>query len=130
VSTSLETVRAIQEALGRGEIMFAIGHLARDVRWSVNVADRGAAPWFGEYRGRRGALAFYEAMSVVDLTTYDVRSIVGDDEVVMVWLHMEFTAPSGRAVAMDEVQVWAFDGAKVREVEFFPDTLAVAAAFA
>jgi ketosteroid isomerase-like protein len=130
MSTNAETVQRVQEALAQGNILPTIGLLTKQVRWTVNVTDRSAAPWFGEYVGRQGVLAFYEAMSVIDLTDYDVLSVVGDGDIVFVRVHMEFTVPSGRSVSMNEVQVWEFEGAKVREVEFFVDTLAIASAFA
>jgi hypothetical protein len=82
----------------------AIGHLAQDVRWTVNASDRSATPWFGDYKGRRNALACYEALSVINLTSYDFH-IIGDENVVRVWLQMEFMTSGRRLVEMHEVQV-------------------------
>jgi ketosteroid isomerase-like protein len=127
----VETVRAIQEALGRGDIMAPMSHLAKDVRWAVACADRHAAPFFGEYTGRQGVLAFMQAMDVVTMNDFQIKAVIGEGDLVAVWLHMAFTAPTGRTVDMDETQIWRFrpDG-KVISVDLFPDTQAVAAAFA
>jgi ketosteroid isomerase-like protein len=125
----VDTVRLIQEALGRGDIMAPMAHMARDVRFAVNCTDREAAPFFGEYRGRQGVAAFFEAMDVVDMTAFDIKAVIGEGDLVMVWLHMAFTAPTGRTVDMDETQIWRFRDDKVISVDLFPDTLAVAAAF-
>jgi ketosteroid isomerase-like protein len=130
VSSPVETVRAIQEALGRGDIMAPMAHLARKVRWAVNTARRDAAPFFGEYHGRQGVAAFMEAMDTVDMTSFEIKAVVGEGDLVMVWLHMAFTAPTGRTVDMDETQVWRFEDGKVISVDLYPDTLAVADAFA
>jgi ketosteroid isomerase-like protein len=126
---NVDTVRRIQEALGSGDIMAPMRHMAKDVRWTVNCADADAAPFFGEYHGRQGVAAFFEAMDVVDMTSFDIKAVIGDGDLVMVWLHMAFTTPTGRSVDMDETQVWRFRDSKVLSVDLFPDTLAVAAAF-
>lgn len=129
VSRNIATVRHIQEALGRGDVMAPMAHLAKDVRWAVNCTDRNAAPFFGEYSGRRGVAAFFEAMAVVDMTAFDIKAVFGDGDLVLVWLHMAFTTPTGGAVDMDETQIWRFRDGKVASVDLFPDTLAVATAF-
>ncbi len=126
----VETVRQIQEALGRGDIMAPMAHFSRKVRWAVACADRQAAPFFKEYIGRQGVVAFMQDMDVVEMTDFEIKAIVGEGDLVMVWLHMAFTAPTGRSVDMDETQIWTFADGKVVAVDLFPDTGAVAAAFA
>ena len=128
-SAHVETVRQIQEALGRGDIMAPMAHLSRNVRWAVACADRDAAPFFKEYTGRQGVVAFMEAMDVVEMTDFEIKAVFGEGDLVVVWLHMAFIAPSGRTVDMDETQVWTFAEGKVIAVDLFPDTAAVAAAF-
>jgi len=130
MSGNADIVRQIQEALGRGDIMAPMAHLSKDVRWAVNTADRSAAPWFGEFRGRQGVAAFFEAMSVVTMKNFETQAVIEDGDLVVVLLHMGFTSPKQREVDMDEVQVWRFHEGKVQSVELYPDTLAVAAAFA
>jgi ketosteroid isomerase-like protein len=129
-ATPVETVRQIQDALSRGDIMAPMAHFSKKVRWAVATADRRAAPFFGEYTGRRGVAAFMEAMGVVDMEAFDIKAIFGDGDHVAVWLHMAFTAPTGKTVDMDETQIWTFSEGKVVAVDLFPDTGAVAAAFA
>jgi ketosteroid isomerase-like protein len=126
----VDTVRHIQEALGRGDILAPMAHLSRKVRWAVACADRDAAPFFKEYTGRQGVVAFMQDMDVVEMTDFEIKAVVGHDDLVFVWLHMAFIAPTGRTVDMDETQVWTFAEGKVIAVDLFPDTQAVAAAFA
>jgi ketosteroid isomerase-like protein len=126
----VETVRQIQEALGRGDIMAPMAYLSRKVRWAVACADRDAAPFFKEYTGRQGVVAFMQDMDVVEMTDFQIKAVIGEGDLVVVWLHMAFTAPTGRSVDMDETQVWTFSEGKVVAVDLFPDTQAVAAAFA
>jgi ketosteroid isomerase-like protein len=66
----------------------------------------------------------------VEMTAFEIKAIFGEGDLVAVWLHMAFTAPSGRSVDMDETQIWTFADGKVVSVDLFPDTLAVADAFA
>ena len=126
----VETVRQIQEALGRGDIMAPMAHLSRKVRWAVACADRQAAPFFKEYTGRQGVVAFMQDMDVVEMNDFQIKAVIGEGDLVMVWLHMAFTAPTGRTVDMDETQIWTFSDGKVIAVDLFPDTQAVADAFA
>lgn len=129
LSANTQTVRKIQDALGRGEIIETMAHFARDVRWAVNTSDRDAAPWFKEYSGRQGILAFFEDMSQVSMEDFVVEDVIGEGDVVVALLHMAFATPAGGRVDMDEAQVWRFEGGKVKSVELFPDTLAVSRAF-
>ena len=71
-----------------------------------------------------------EAMDVVEMTAFEIKAVFGEGDLVVVWLHMAFTAPTGRTVDMDETQIWTFSEGKVVAVDLFPDTQAVAQAFA
>ena len=74
-------------------------------------------------------IKFFEAMSVVDMTSFEIHAVVEDGDLVVVLLHMGFDTPKDRHVEMDEVQVWRFEHGKVKSVDLFPDTLAVAKGF-
>jgi ketosteroid isomerase-like protein len=126
----VDTVRTIQEALGRGDIMAPMAHFSKKLRWAVACTDREAAPFFKEYTGRQGVAAFMQDMDVVTMNDFRILDIFGEGELVTVLLHMAFTAPTGRTVDMDEIQLWRFEENKVVAVDLFPDTQAVAAAFA
>jgi ketosteroid isomerase-like protein len=126
----VDTVRTIQEALGRGDIMAPMAHFSKKLRWAVACADRDAAPFFKEYTGRQGVAAFMQDMDVVTMNDFRILDIFGDGDLVTVLLHMAFTTPTGGTVDMDEIQLWRFEESKVVAVDLFPDTQAVAAAFA
>jgi ketosteroid isomerase-like protein len=128
VGSNTQTVRTVQEAFQRGDVLATMSHYARDVRWTVH-GDPDAAPWFGEYVGRHGVVDFFEALSVVDMEKFEIRGIDGSDNMVAAWLHVVMTSPKGRRIDMDELQIWCFDGPKVISVDLFVDTLEVARAF-
>ncbi len=104
--------------------------MAKDVRWAISCEDRSVAPFFAEYLGRQGVAAFFEAMHSVTVTRFEICDIFGEGDVVCADLHITWTAPTGRTVDMHEVQVWRFRDDKVVSVDLYPDTMAIAAAFA
>ena len=128
--TNIETVRAVTDALGRGDLLAVMGMVAKDVRWAVNAADREAAPWFGVYQGKRSLPDFFAELAKLTFSDFTLKAILSDGDLVMTWLHVAFTTPTGRGVDMEEVQIWQLAGGKVTSVDTLLDTAAVAAAFA
>jgi ketosteroid isomerase-like protein len=128
--SNVDTVRAVTEALGRGDLLAVMGMVAKDVRWAVNAADRESAPWFGVYEGKRSLPDFFAELAKLTFTDFTLKAILSDGDLVITWLHVAFTSPSGREVDMEEVQIWQLTDGKVTSVDTLLDTAAVAAAFA
>jgi ketosteroid isomerase-like protein len=127
--SNVDTVRAVTEALGRGDLLAVMGMVAKDVRWAVNAADREAAPWFGVYQGKRSLPDFFSELAKLDFTDFTLKAILSEGDLVITWLHVAFTSPLGREVDMEEVQIWQLADGKVASVDTLLDTAAVAAAF-
>jgi uncharacterized protein len=73
------------EAFGHGDIGAVIGSLADDVVW-VNHAPA-AAPTSGVFHGKDGVQTFFELVNdTLDISKFDVRTIVADGDVVVVWI--------------------------------------------
>jgi ketosteroid isomerase-like protein len=130
VPSNADIVRTVTEALGRGDLLAVMGMVTKDVRWSVNAADRDAAPWFGVYEGKRSLPDFFAELAKLTFTDFTLKAVVTDGDLVMTWLHVAFTSPKGRAVDMQEVQVWQLRDGRVASVDTLLDTAAVGAAFA
>ncbi len=128
--SNTETVRAVTEALGRGDLLAVMGMVSKNVRWAVNAADREAAPWFGVYQGKRSLPDFFTELAKLTFTDFTLKAILSDGDLVVTWLHVAFTSPLGRSVDMEEVQIWQLADGKVVSVDTLLDTAAVAAAFA
>jgi ketosteroid isomerase-like protein len=128
--SNTEIVRTVTDALGRGDLLAVMGHVAKDVRWAVAAADRDAAPWFGVYEGKRSLPAFFAELAALDFTDFTLKAVLADGDLVVTWLHVAFTAPTGRTVDMEEVQIWTLVGGKITAVDTLLDTAAVGAAFA
>lgn len=127
--SNVDTVRAVTEALGRGDLLAVMGMVSKDVRWAVNAADREAAPWFGVYQGKRSLPDFFAELAELDFSDFTLKAILSDGDLVITWLHVAFTSPLGREVDMEEVQIWQLADGKVTSVDTLLDTAAVAAAF-
>jgi ketosteroid isomerase-like protein len=128
--SNVEIVKAITEALSRGDLLTVMGLVTKDVRWVVNATDREAAPWFGVYEGKRSLPDFFAQLAELSFTDFTLKAVLTDGDLVMTWLHVAFTSPKGRGVDMEEVQIWQLVDGKVARVDTLLDTAAVAAAFA
>jgi ketosteroid isomerase-like protein len=130
VPSNADIVRTVTEALGRGDLLAVMGLVAKDVRWAVNAADKEAAPWFQVYEGKRSLPDFFAELSELAFTDFTLKAMLSDGDLVMTWLHVAFTSPQGRAVDMEEAQIWQLADGKVQSVDTLLDTAAVGAAFA
>ncbi len=130
MTSNADIVRSATEALSRGDLLAVMGMVDRNVRWAVSAADRDAAPWFGVYEGKRSLPDFFAHLAELDFGEFTLKALLADDDLVMTWLHVAFTSPKGRAVEMEEVQIWRLAGGKIVSVDTLLDTAAVGAAFA
>ena len=128
--TNADIVRTVTDALGRGDLLAVMGLVARDVRWAVNAADRTAAPWFKVYEGKRSLPEFFAELARVTFTDFTLKATLSEGDLVVTWLHVAFTTPTGGSVDMEEVQIWRLADGKVTSVDTLLDTAAVGAAFA
>ncbi|HVB92660.1 MAG TPA: nuclear transport factor 2 family protein [Acidimicrobiales bacterium] len=124
-----DIVREITGALARGDLLVVMSKLSKDIRWAVNAADRESAPWFRVYEGRKNLPDFFSELAKVEFSDFTLKAVASDGDVVITWLHVAFTGPSGRSVDMEETQIWRFENGKVRSVDTLLDTAAVAAVF-
>ena len=108
-----ETVRAMYEAFGRGDIDAIIERLAPDVQWDC---DRGAndVPWLQPLRGRNEVPRFFAALAEhLDLNRFEPKVILGSGDIVLVMFEIEATARStGKAIPERRgAHIWQFDAA-------------------
>jgi uncharacterized protein len=108
--SNIETVKAIYEAFGRGDIAAILTHLAEDVQWEYGMSDTGV-PWLKTRRGRAEVPRFFESMSAFELDQFDVKALLEGDNVVVALIDIAFEVKAtGRKVSEeDEVHIWRFD---------------------
>ena len=129
---NVETIKAMYEAFGRGDVETILGLLTDDVDWSTDAAIP-SAPWYGSRHGKEEVKGFFEGIAqagpVTDFTPLAFAS--NDDGDVMVFIRYAFTAnATGRSVAMNLHHYWRFRDGKVCFVRSSEDTAQVAAALA
>lgn len=116
--SNVETVQAIYEAFGRGDVPAILAHLADDIVWDHDSPAFGL-PWYQPRTGAAEVPGFFgDLMGNVVLTTFEPRNfLVGGDQVAVVVRYAMEVKASGRALAEDtEVHLWTFgaDGKVVR----------------
>jgi ketosteroid isomerase-like protein len=126
--SNIQTVQAIYEAFGRGDVPFIIDQVDADVRWDAwdppGPAHTGAVPYLVPRSGPAGVAEFFGSLAVVDITAFAPTNLLeGDDQVAAV-VEIAFEVKATGARAKDvEVHLWTFgpDG-KVVEFRHVVDT--------
>lgn len=106
----VETVRNIYTAFGRQDVPAILERLAPDVDWEYAYRDEGI-PWLLPRKGREGALAFLQSLSVLQLSKFDVQHVLGEGNLVVAVIEVEgVVVPTGkRIVEENEVHLWFFN---------------------
>jgi uncharacterized protein len=106
----IETVQAIYEAFGRGDVPAILSHLAEDVEWEYG-ANSTDVPWFQPRRGRSSVPGFFESLQAITFNRFVPTKLLADGDVVLALVDLEATvnATGKRFVEVDEVHVWRFN---------------------
>lgn len=127
---NVETVKAMYEAFGRGDVEAILERVTDDVDWSTDAAIE-SAPWYGAKHGKDELPSFFEGIAqtgpVTEFTPLSFTS--NDDGDVQVFLRYAFkVTATGKAVEMNLHHYWRFRDGKVCFVRASEDTALVAAA--
>lgn len=127
---NIETIKAMYEAFGRGDLDAILELVTDDVDWSTNAAIA-SAPWYGPRHGKDGVRGFFEGIGqtgpVTEFTPLSFAS--NDDGDVFAFIRYAFTVTAtGKHVAMNLHHYWKFREGKVCFVRSAEDTAQVAAA--
>ncbi len=88
-----QIVAAVYAALGQGDIGAVIDSLTDDVVW-INHAPA-AVPNSGVFHGKDGVQTFFGLVNdTLDISKYDVRTIVADGDVAVAWIDSVATVRS------------------------------------
>jgi ketosteroid isomerase-like protein len=127
---NVETVKAIYEAFGRGDVDAILERCTDDVDWAAE-SELPIAPWHGVKRGKAEVASFFagigEAGPVTEFTPVSFTS--NDDGDVMAFIRYGFTAAAtGRTVAFNLHHFWRFADGKVAYYRGSEDTALIAQA--
>ena len=129
---NVETVKAMYEAFGRGDVEAIVERVTDDVDWSTDAATA-SAPWYGPKHGKDGVRSFFEGIvQTGPVTAFEPLSFgSNDDGDVFAFIRYAFTVTAtGRDVTMNLHHYWKFRDGKVCFVRSSEDTAQVAAAIA
>ncbi len=127
---NLETIKAMYEAFGRGDVEAILELVTDDVDWSTDAAVE-SAPWYGPRQGKAGVRSFFEAIGQTGPVTEfaPLSFATNDDGDVMVFIRYAFTVTAtGKGGEMHLHHYWKFRDGKVCFVRSSEDTALVAAA--
>ena len=108
-----DTIRAVYEAFGRGDINAIIERLAPDVQWDSDRAPNDV-PWLQGWRGRHEVPKFFAALAEhLDLRRFEPKVIVESGDTVLATFEMEaYARRTGKLIPeVQAAHIWRFDSA-------------------
>ena len=108
--SNVETVKAIYEAFGRGDVPFILSQLDEAVawdKWNDNYAQKADVPYMRERNNIDGVMEFFGETGKLGITGFDVLAIMDGGNKIAV----EFEIESDRFGKEEEMHLWTFNGA-------------------
>lgn len=124
----LDTVQAIYQAFGQGDVPAILERLAPGVRWEAwadHSAQRAGHPLFAARNGREEAAGFFLALSQnLALHEFKVLDVFGSGAQVAAEIVIDCTwQPTGRRLRDEELHLWTFDAqGRVERFRHYIDT--------
>ena len=120
--SNLETVKAIYEAFGKGDIPFILSCLDENVaweKWHSNQAQKADVPYLREKNSPNGVLEFFVETGKLGIKSFEVVSIMDGGNK----LAAEFNLESERFGYEEEMHLWTFNEAgKIVGLRHYLDT--------
>ena len=120
--TKIQTIQAIYEAFGRGDVDAILDKVTDDVDWAVEP--EGSAPWHGVRKGKGEVSNFFKNLGDnVEVTEFTPLAFASNETDVMVVIRYSMRVPAtGKSGAMDLHHWWRFRDDKVSSVRGTEDT--------
>ena len=126
-STSVDLVKDLYAAFGRGDIGYILSHLSPDCEW-INAGE--GIPSAGSYTGPAGVAEFFQKLDAAEeVTRFEPREFFtnGDDVVAYGYEECRIKA-NGNTVSTNWMMLFRVSGGKVTRWESFYNTSAYAIA--
>jgi ketosteroid isomerase-like protein len=107
--SNVETVQAIYDAFGRGDIPAIVDQLADDVEWDQDAPDYGV-PIYQSGTGKEHAERFFAAVSRdLEFARFEPTNFLSGANQVAVPINVEVKVkPTGRVAKALEIHLWTF----------------------
>jgi uncharacterized protein len=121
--SNVQTVQAIYEAFGRGDVPAILERLHPDVEWEHDSVSHGI-PWILPRRGRASIPQFFEALQALDFHVFEPVALLEGAGMVSGIIRMEATfRATGKKITDLEAHLFTFDDAgRVTRFRHFADT--------
>ncbi len=104
----VETVQAIYEAFGRGDVESILEHLADDVAWDQDAPSHGI-PIYEPGTGKAHVSRFFEAVQGLEFLRFEPMNFLSGGNQVAVPINLEARVKStGKVVQALEIHLWTF----------------------
>jgi ketosteroid isomerase-like protein len=109
MDSKIQTVQAVYDAFGRGDLAAILDRVTDDVDWA-SMPDSRIAPWHGIRRGKGELPSFFSALAeTVEVTEFTPLAFTSSDTDVMAVIRFGAKArDTGRSVTMDLHHWWRF----------------------
>ena len=120
--SNVETVQAIYQAFGRGDVGTILDKLDDGVEWetTVPVSD---VPWLRARRGKANVAGFFESLAPLEITRFEPHTMFDGGDKVFVLITFEATAQGKHYAFPNNGHLWQFNAAgKVVKYDHVTDT--------
>jgi len=120
--SNADTVKAIYEAFGRGDVPAILEHLDENVAWDTETETPGV-PWLAARRGRANIAGFFESLAPLEFTRFEPHTFFEDGDRVFAIIAIETNNAGKHYVIPNEGHLWRFNGSgKVVKYDHLTDT--------
>jgi len=108
MSRNTETVKAIYESFGKGDVAAILARLAPDVAWEHDWGGE-RLRWFEERQGRSAVPGFFATLADFDFIRFEPFAFLEGDEMVAVQVRLELVCKAnGKPIRDLEMHLWSF----------------------
>lgn len=123
MSRNVDTVKAMYDCFGRGDIAGILARLSPDVEWEH---DWGGTPlkWYRPRRGHDGVKQFFASLADFEFLRFEPAAFLEGGNLVAVPIHIELRVrATGRTIRDLEAHLWTFgDDGRVARLRHLVDT--------
>ena len=127
---NVNTIKAVYEAFGRGDVGFIVDNVTDDVDWATESTSK-SAPWYGPHTGKKGVGEFFDAfgktMEVEDFTPLAFAA-TDDGDVLTVVRFAARSRETGKVAEMDLHHWFRFTNGRISYYRGSEDSAITAAA--
>lgn len=108
MSQNADTVKAIYDCFGRGDVSGILARLAPDVEWEHDWGGP-ALKWYPPRRGRDGVVQFFATLADFEFLRFEPSAFLEGGNMVAVPIHLELRVKANGKVIRDlEMHLWTF----------------------